>query len=162
MTAYTSTNFWVRLIQEKDQVLLTQQILNPVINTKNLSGTIDIINREVPSLFQNECFNPNNLPFSEEVKATEVGHLFEHLILEFLKIEVEKLYGSADFSGVTSWNWTENKFGCFSIKINSALKYRPLFNRALKQAIRVLELIFADQSPSIQLEAGMLFPTSAD
>jgi hypothetical protein len=112
MKHYTSSYFKLNIFLKTDKVLMTQE-LNSIVNTKDLPLTDSLLNEHLPSIFENECINDRNLSFREEVKATEIGHLFEHIVLEHLKIETETAGKKADYSGSTSWNWETQKKGHF-------------------------------------------------
>lgn len=155
---YKSKNFSVSLRQKEDKVLLTQHIWGNYINTKSFPTTYSVLAQNIPSIFENECFNEEGIPFSHEVKSTEIGHLFEHLILEFLKLEHLSEYGDADISGFTEWDWEKDAIGIFNIEIScSSLLYphrtlKKSVIKAILKASAVLEEIF---SSGINQEVGM-------
>jgi hypothetical protein len=97
---------------------------------------------QLPIIMKCDCYNEGGLPFSEEVKHTETGHLLEHILLEYLC--QEKLaagYDRAEFCGNTSWNWVKEKRGCFHITINKDVKDSSFFMPALKQSLHLLNQI---------------------
>lgn len=145
MRLYTSKNFRVEVRQLSEKVLLTQQILDGRTSTSDLPVTYQILKENIPTVFDNECFNTEDLPFEIEVRKTEVGHLLEHLILENLKIESWRMSQPADFVGQTTWNWYREKYGKFNIEIWLDFKSRRFFKRAFRKSIFLLEKIYRSQ-----------------
>lgn len=151
MKSYKSKNFSVSLLQKEDKILLTQHVWGNYINTKSFPLTYNILAKHIPTIFENECFNQDGQPFSHEVRSTEVGHLFEHLVLEILKIHHSNEYGDADISGFTEWDWNREKVGVFNIQISCASliyppkKLRRNIVKAILQASAILEEIFSNQ-----------------
>ena len=77
-----------------------------------------ILQRNLPQVLDALCFNDSNLPFDIEVKNTEMGHLFEHIILEYMCEEkIKNGFPKASFKGVTNWNWKKDIQGTFHIQI---------------------------------------------
>lgn len=145
MRNYNSKNFFVTASQLDDCVFLTQTVHNPIVGTRELPYTYRVLEKTIPSIFKNHCDNYKKYPFVKEVKDTEVGHLYEHLILEYLKLIGVKKFGKADFSGETSWDWAREKKGTFRIIIYSNKSQNNLFNHAFKKATLVLEKIYNGQ-----------------
>lgn len=142
MKAYTSNNFRVRIRRLGGKFLLTQQVLDRRVSTVDLPTTYQVLEKSIPTIFDNECFNDANLPFKEEVKKTEVGHLLEHLILENLKIESIKENRPVDFNGQTTWDWYREKYGKFNIEIQVNYKNMDMFDRAFNMSVSLLETIY--------------------
>lgn len=113
-----------------------------LLNTSELPHTFDVLKDSLPSIFQSECFNEGKLPFRDEVRNTEIGHLFEHILLEYLT-KFKKLYDNEEksFTGVTSWDWIKNKKGTFNIKINTGDNNSRIFNEAVEKSIELLKKI---------------------
>jgi hypothetical protein len=59
------------------------------------------------------CHNGAGLSFRREAEATEIPHLFEHLILE-IQDQVRRHVGEP-FTGETNWNWTIDPRGRFYV-----------------------------------------------
>src|SRR5438445_4800911 len=73
---------------------------------------------ELKSILHCRCFNHGHLPFAEELLDTEIGHLVEHVLLEYLCQEKLKLgHALAEYSGRTYWDWKKNAPGSFRIRI---------------------------------------------
>ena len=143
MTHYQSNNFQIAVEYKHDKTFVNHRVVHDVVNTKDLPKTMQILRATIPTIFDNQCFNYAKQSFAKEVAKTETGHLLEHLILEFLKLEIEKEYGYADFSGITRWDWSKNPRGTFEIEINSKRHQAANFSRALSKALCVLEEIYS-------------------
>jgi hypothetical protein len=64
---------------------------NDKISTSTIPATSLQLALHLPSIFGCNCFNDGNKSFGEECKNTELGHLFEHIMLEYLCIEKMKM-----------------------------------------------------------------------
>lgn len=148
MTSYSSNNFRVTGMQMAEKVMLVQEIYNPAIYTKDLPATVEVLSKNVPSIFANRCYNGRKFSFKKEVENTEVGHLFEHLILECLKILAFGKYGKADFKGQTFWDWKTEKERKFNIVVYSDQNYKDIFEIALKRAVVIMEEIYKHRARS--------------
>lgn len=124
---------------------------SPVISTERLPQTTSVLKSELPTIMNSMCFNPKNLPFSEEVKNTETGHLFEHILLEYLCEEKSKDGGSNFmFEGNTDWNWQKFPEGYFDIYIKYKEKVPYYFNRALDNTISLFRTILNTSNNALQ------------
>jgi len=114
----------------------------PYFHTKHLPETHTILEGTIPQILYNKCFNDSNLPFKDEVKNTEIGHLFEHIILEYLcQIKVRNGHGKASFAGVTEWNWKRDVKGTYHIKIHMNKRDKIFFKTALNESVNLLNKI---------------------
>lgn len=117
-------------------------LLNDPINTADIPYTFDILQNFLPSVLTTECFNDQNLPFCQEVKKTEIGHLFEHILLEYMcQLKIGKGHKSAVYAGRTKWNWERDPRGVFHIRINCTLKDADIFPVALEKTITLMKTI---------------------
>lgn len=118
------------------------RMLTDILYTSELPQTFSILEQSIPSIFRTTCYNYANLPFYEEVKRTEIGHLFEHLVLENLcKIRTVQDRSNTEFSGVTSWNWRKHPRGTFHITIDSGGQIKDIIHPALKFSCNILDSI---------------------
>lgn len=126
-----------------------------IINTRSLPQTSSILKKYVPSVFHSKCFNYDNAPFSIESKRTEVGHLFEHILLEYLcLLKSDRGFKNPVHNGVTSWNWTKDKKGTFRITIDVGDSDREIFFAALQKSIDVTNRVLSSQNyplPGVKL-----------
>lgn len=111
-------------------------------NTKNIPQTLNLLRIDLPSILFSKCYNPDNLPFTQEAAQTELGHLFEHILLEYLSNESISVYKNRlVFSGVTTWDWTKEEKGIFRINITVGQKDRDIFLNALEKSVILLKRI---------------------
>lgn len=133
--------------QNANDTKITMQVTGPVVNTKYLPSTLSFLSREFPEVLGTECFNENNLPFKEEVVQTELGHLFEHMVLEELcALKVAFGHRKAAHTGVTSWNWENESVGVFHITIDSGETDSELLTKAILKSISMTEALFQEHN----------------
>jgi len=75
-----------------------------------------ILFRLFPHMAAQRCHNDGGYSFRREAQATEIPHLFEHLILE-IQNQVRRGVG-LPFAGETSWNWTVDPRGRFYVTVD--------------------------------------------
>ncbi len=125
---------------------LIMSLHTDIVNTKFLPDTSRILKKHVPSVFYSKCFNYDNAPFFVESKRTEIGHLFEHILLEYVCLLKSNLgVKNPVHNGVTSWNWMKDKKGTFRITIDVGDSDREIFFAALKQSIDVTNRILTSR-----------------
>lgn len=133
---YSSPFFNLKIRQTRKVTLIDMQVFGPVVNTVDIPNTLNFLQSNYPNVLKTQCFNDKDLPFRIEVKATELGHLFEHILLDNLcALKIKKGASSAVFNGTTSWNWKENPYGSFQIWIDIGKKDLDLLIEGLKITI---------------------------
>jgi hypothetical protein len=112
------------------------EMLNSIYNTADIPHSYTFLENHLPSILKSKCFNKNNYPFPKEVKSTEMGHLFEHILLEYLSLSkrLQGIKGSVH-NGVTKWNWNVDKKGVFHIEIDSGVNDTDNFYPALEKTM---------------------------
>ncbi len=107
--------------QDQTNLYLKLNTKDNPLSTIDIPSTSQFLLQNYPTVLQTQCFNPQNLPFSQEIHNTEIGHLFEHILIQLLiDIHVQKSPNiSLDINGVTSWNWTQEPRGIFHINISN-------------------------------------------
>ena len=91
-----------------------------------------------------QCFNDDGLPFRMEVKHTEIGHLFEHILLEYLcQGKIAKGAQRASYSGNTKWNWIKEPRGTFHIRLSCGMKDADILPAAMDKTISLMKVILA-------------------
>lgn len=127
------------------------QMLWPVFSTNKLFYTKRILDYYLPSIYNSKCFNNGELPFKIEVQNTEVGHLFEHILLEYLCIfKIKAGFKKATYMGETRWNWKRDKRGTFKITVSSFKKEKKFFKLALKESISLFNLIIRSKEREVR------------
>lgn len=131
--SFTSSLYDLKLRQTKRATVIDMQLTIPFVNTSDIPNTFSFLQTNYPSVLETQCFNDNNLPFSIEVSSTEIGHLFEHILIdELCSLKIKSGAKSAAYSGNTSWNWKINPYGSFQIWIDIGKNDFPMFLEALK------------------------------
>lgn len=116
---YQSNTFTIHIYQTSQKTYLTMRMFTPHINTESIPETTAFLDKFYPQVLQTECFNDGGRQFSHEVKETEVGHLFEHILIEKIYqcqkgLENQKIA----VNGHTRWNWRNEPRGTFHIRID--------------------------------------------
>jgi len=115
------------------------------VYTGSLPYTALILKDKLPTVHQSKCFNYYNFTFSQEVKNTEMGHLFEHILLEYLcLLKINKGYKSVVFEGITNWDWQKEEKGTFHIKIFGKSTIFE-FSHALQKSVELVDFIIRSQ-----------------
>lgn len=118
--------------QRKEKTYLYMQFRTPFVTTFKNHDILYILKKQLPSIFLSTCYNDFNLPFRKEVENTELGHLYEHILLEYLAVLYRaKCTTLRDFEGLTSWNWKKNPRGSFVIQINVGKNDQQILSEAI-------------------------------
>lgn len=146
---YSSPYFTLSLTQLTSQTKLHMQVLVPIVNTRHLPHTYTFLEKNFPEVLRTQCFNDLNLPFRKEVKATEMGHLFEHILLvNICQLIVSSGRKKVVVNGVTEWNWMKEPEGVFHILVDIGKKDFNFLVEALKKTIELFERLFGLSLPS--------------
>lgn len=86
----------------------------------------------LPSLREHDCINRRNLSFEEELNETELGHVFEHVVLAVLALRGIRTRGQ------TTWNWQRDPIGTYHITIGTGKKL------LLKESLLVTQAILTN------------------
>lgn len=143
---YTSTHFSVHNARTSaGQLHLVMQVAGTAVNTREFPRTLGLLRAYCPLVLATECFNDDNLPFREEVKRTEIGHLFEHLLLTYLCHSKANTAGSRrSYEGKTSWNWKREPWGRFHIYLPDTNARSLEFTTAYRQALRLTDRVMSN------------------
>lgn len=114
------------------------------VNTRHIPNITMLLQFHCPTVLTTRCFNERNLPFRQEVKATEIGHLFEHVLLEELCInKIDCGSKAVVFNGRTNWNWVKEPRGLFHITIDASYSDQLVFLTALSRTIEIAEAVLS-------------------
>lgn len=134
--------FSLQLAPGNQDTEITMSLKTSEVTTSDLPETVSLLENHLPSIFYSKCYNPENLPFAIEVMQTEVGHLFEHILLEYLSEESIAIYRNrVIFKGETTWNWQKENRGIFRINLSVGGKDINIFVNALEKSILLLNEI---------------------
>lgn len=100
-----------------------------------------------PHLAKHRCENDYGYTFRKECRATEIPHLFEHLIIE-LQGQAEK---SRALKGETQWNWRIDPRGRFHVYVD--YDNEMLVLGAIRVAERVICALDSHHIEEIDIEA---------
>ncbi len=133
---------------KKDKTIITMSLFADHVTTKHMPHVLSVLRKHLPTILRSTCFNEEDIPFSEEVRATELGHLFEHILLEYLCKEKIRLgCQEAIFSGITKWDWNRYPYGTFHIHITIPYEDRIFFAQAFQKATQLFTIILEKQRP---------------
>ncbi len=145
--------------QKIDHTAITMRLLVPSVNTVDLPNTSSILKIELPSILSSTCFNDKGLSFSKEVQQTEIGHLFEHILLEYL-CEKKLSLGLTNivYNGVTEWDWLKDERGIFYITIDIGLEEKHILEEALQKSTSLISKILNTATSYSLVESSLLLP----
>lgn len=150
-TSYTEQGlFELTVHPQTHQLVIDMRLFACAIHTNAIPQIVDILTVIHPSVLKTECFNEDNLPFSVEVQNTEIGHLFEHIMLAYLTdLQGERGDYNSVYNGVTKWNWIQEEEGTFHITIDAGYEDREVISDALKKSISLLRMLLEKNSSII-------------
>jgi hypothetical protein len=132
---------------------ILMKLLSPHVRTGEFPQTLSILREIVPTVLQTRCHNDLHLPFKKEVIDTEFGHLFEHLIIDYLSRDHLKFSRPRScYRGVTEWNWKLDPRGTFHITISAGKKERKRMYDAIAVSYSIIEKIFQSPCSASQVE----------
>lgn len=116
---YKNIYFSLKVVHRERELKIKMDMLTPIFDTRAIPQTYEILKKELPSIMHSKCFNENNFAFAKEVRNTEIGHLFEHILLEYI-CERKRMMGVKNpiHNGLTSWNWQKEAQGRFHISLD--------------------------------------------
>lgn len=169
MNIFRNNHFLLRVNNDIDSTDMVMELVGDKVTTVDIKDTLSYLQKNLPSILFSKCYNQKNYPFSKEVEDTEIGHLFEHIILEYLSI-IKKASGLPNYihNGVTSWNWVEERRGVFHISIDAGEKDFVYFMDALEKSLKLtLEILdsktgFESQVPPSRPEMHLQLQLEAD
>lgn len=142
---YDDYSLAVRNAHSKIHITMVMQ--KPIFHTSSLPETYLILKSYLPRVLKSLCFNDSGLPFDMEVKNTEIGHLFEHILLENLcEIKVKNGHNKVSFKGVTNWNWQVDLRGTFHIQVEIEPDDIEYFQEALEKSVSLLNKILVSEN----------------
>src|SRR5258708_1691579 len=104
--------FSLAITQRRTTTRITMDVLYNQLNTAEIPSLTQMLEENLPSVLVTTCYNDSELSFEEEVRNTEIGHLFEHILLEYLcQHKIAKGARRATYAGRTHWNWTRDPLG---------------------------------------------------
>lgn len=141
--------FSLAIIQKETSTKIVMDLLYNQLNTQEIPTIVPLLEDNLPSVLTTMCYNDKNLPFNEEVQNTEIGHLFEHILLEYLcQHKLAKGARRATYAGKTKWNWTRDPMGRFHIHLTCGKKDADILPLALEKTVALMKVILSyNQQP---------------
>ncbi len=130
------------------RVRLVVEIADPASYTTEGEARIPrILFKLFPHMATQRCCNEAGHSFRREALATEIPHLFEHLILE-IQNQVRRGLGQP-FAGETQWNWTLDPRGRFYVTVDYDNEIVAL--GAIRLAERVINALDTKTTASLEM-----------
>jgi len=141
-SVYQQSHYTMFVTQKKKVAKLSMRFNTRHFTTKYFPHAVKLLKQLAPKVLHTTCFNEDNLPFCEEVKSTELGHLYEHILLEVLvRLKTVRFRQNATYQGVTSWNWYKDEPGTFQIEVDIGESEKFLLFQAILETNRIVDLI---------------------
>ncbi len=145
--------FSLAITQKQTSTKIIMQLLYNQVNTRDIPIIVQLLQENLPNVLHTQCFNDEGLPFSVEVVHTEIGHLFEHILLEYLcQLKIAKGASRASYAGRTKWNWVRDPRGKFHIRLTCGVKDADILPMALEKSISLMKIILANHQTPLFLQ----------
>lgn len=136
------------LFYDKHKVKLVVEMPDPNrYSTEHAPHIPRLLFKLFPHLARHRCDNDNGYTFKKESRATEIPHLFEHLIIE-LQGQVQR---SRILRGETQWNWRIDPRGRFHVYVD--YENEMLVLGAIRLAERVINALDNHHIDQIDLDS---------
>ena len=159
---YNSPLFTLLMRKCEVDTKLIMKLHVDIINTRELPKAYQIINDYLPSVLKSTCYNEYKFPFFKEVLETEVGHLFEHILIEYLcLLKINEGFDEAEYTGLTKWNWKIYSKGTFHITVSAGSNDNLRLSNALQYSISLINTIMESSnkySLHLQADSDKLMP----
>lgn len=143
---FVESLFSLHILQKTSSTKITMQSFGEHVHTGHIPFIDEVLREHLPSVLLTQCYNDEELPFAQEVKDTEIGHLFEHILLEYLcQLKIAKGSSQAVFSGRTSWNWIKDPKGKFHINLTCGVKDSDILPIALEKTIKLMKIVLSSE-----------------
>lgn len=154
--SYHSPLFDLKIRQTRKVTAIDMQLHSLTVNTSEIPETLEFLETNYPGVLKTQCFNEKNLPFNVEVTQTEIGHLFEHILIDNLcALKIKSGAKSAVFNGTTSWNWQQNPYGSFLIWIDAGREDFELLVKGLRITIELTKKLMQGRFETIRIEDNL-------
>lgn len=148
--------FHLNITQKNSSTKIIMQLYGNTVNTSHIPSIVDLLNTNLPNVLLTKCFNDEDLPFHEEVRNTEIGHLFEHILLEYLcQLKIAKGFQRASYAGRTRWNWVRDPRGKFHIHLNCGIKDADILPVAIDKTVNLMKHILMHDQQSLFSAASL-------
>jgi hypothetical protein len=149
--------FGLTIISDNTSTNIDMKLFIQDVTTTNMPHVLGFLKINLPTILQSTCFNDKKQSFAKEVVNTEIGHLFEHILLEYLcREKINAGHNEAMFSGITKWNWNKEEYGTFHIHIDITKREGDLLYFALEHSILLLKRILLTKDRNNQFTTTSL------
>lgn len=151
--------FTLDINQKQTTTSIVMQMLYNQVNTRDIPHIVKLLEAYLPNVLLTQCFNDDGFPFRVEVKHTEIGHLFEHILLEYLcQGKIAKGANQASYSGKTKWNWVRDPRGKFHIRLSCGIKDADILPVALEKTITLMQTILSHHESPLFMNKSISNP----
>jgi len=148
--------FSLAITQRRTTTKITMDVLYNQLSTAEIPSVTELLQENLPSVLMTTCYNDLDLPFNEEVRNTEIGHLFEHILLEYLcQHKIAKGARQATYAGRTRWNWTRDPLGRFHIRLTCGTKDADILPPSLEKTVSLMKIILGYKQPLFITDAAL-------
>ncbi len=138
------------VVPESRHIRLTVEMPDPDrFLTSQVPHLPKMLFRLFPHLAHHKCDNDNGYTFRQECRATEIPHLFEHLIIE-LQAQAQP---AEVLRGETQWNWRVDPRGRFHVYVD--YENELLAVGAIRLAERLIRALDRRDLEAVDTEAEM-------
>lgn len=149
----SSQYFSLEFFQLEKQLSIKMNMKVNIYKTNLIPATFHILDRLLPGIYKHECFNYQKRSFAKEVTNTETGHLFEHILLEYIfRLNSQRGVKEICLKGQTNWNWVMDSRGTFHININSGFENLSVLQEAVCRGVELMDIIFGSLFYKVALE----------
>lgn len=127
-----------------DETVILLHVPPHIRNTKQIAGFSDRCLSHHPHLKFHLCDNDKCQSFPEELKETELAHVFEHVLLDLIG---EKDKEIRRIKGYTSWDWRKSERNTYEIHLHYTEK--EIMSEALTDAISSFGQIFNSEATQV-------------
>ncbi len=147
IVTYENPQFSLAVEEGFPQTNIVFTSLTPVLRTGFLPATLAILKEQLPGVLATKCHNDGGWGFEREVEDTEIGHLFEHILIQNIsEFRESYLMEDSKITGETQWDWTRDAKGIFNIRICSESPYDQVLTEAIEKSISIVNLILSEVS----------------
>lgn len=135
------------LFYDKNKAKLVVEMPDPNrCSTEHAPHIPRLLFKLFPHLAKHRCENDNGYTFKKESRATEIPHLFEHLIIE-IQGQVQR---TQILKGETQWNWRIDPRGRFHVYVD--YENELLVLGAIRLAERIINALDSRHMEEIDID----------
>ncbi len=142
---YSSSDFVIRVHIGDTETYIYTKFFTEEFSTLEFFNTVNVLKAQIPGVLETICHNDLNLPFCEEVKNTELAHLFEHILIQELADARNAQGNYKDYSGETAWDWTADEKGVFHVTISATSEDLDIIEESCNKSVGILSEILSSK-----------------